>query len=293
MKTVRLKEILDFLDKKSIEYRFKGDKELSIKGFSSLTQYKENSITWIKMLQGELPENICLAVVQDGINADTKNQIITSESKYVFFSILEEFYGKTPEPNTIGQGTYISPDVKIGKNVVIGHNCTIDGDIHIGDNTRIYNNVNIINYARIGANCEIQSGVNIGHDGFGFTENENHEKTMVKHYGGTIIGDNVYIGGNTYIERGTIDNTVIGNGTKIDGSCTVGHNCIIGKNVAMVGGTIVFGSVNIEDNAYIASGIIKNKTTVGQNSLVGIGSVVTKNVEADAVVVGVPAKKIR
>lgn len=293
MKSVKLVEILEFLNSESVGFTYEGDTEIEINGFSSLGQYKEGSLTWIKTVNGEIPDNIYLAVIQEGVSVNVKNKIITADSKYAFFAILEKFFGEETEKNTVGHGTYISPKVKIGKNVIIGHNCTLDGEISIGDNTHIYNNVNIIHRVRIGKNCEIQSGVNIGHDGFGFTENEFHEKTMVKHYGGTIIGDNVYIGGNSYIERGTIDNTVIGDGTKIDGSCTIGHNCIIGKNVAMVGGTIVFGSVMIRDNAYIASGIIKNKTTVGANSLVGIGSVVTKDVEEDTVVVGVPAKKIR
>ena len=183
--------------------------------------------------------------------------------------------------------------MKIGNGVKIGHNCTLDGDITIGDGTRLYNNVIIIHHAEIGANCEIQSGVNIGHDGFGYTEDDSHVKTMVKHYGGVSIGNNVYIGGNTYIERGTLDNTIIEDGVKIDGLCLIGHNSVLRKNTAVVAGSILLGSVTLEENAYIASALIRNQAHVGKNGFVGMGSVVTQNVDPDAVVVGVPARKMQ
>ncbi len=70
--------------------------------------------------------------------------------------------------------------------------CVLDGDIRIGDNTVIYNNVNIVNRVTIGKDCVIQSGVSIGHDGFGYSEDEYNHKTMIPHHGGVVIGDNVY-----------------------------------------------------------------------------------------------------
>ena len=300
MRALSINSIIEYLESKNEKYHFEGDKNLSAEGFSSLKHYKEGSITWVgteKLLKNiSFDKEIFLAVVQDGVNTNKlkiKNKIITQESKHIFFDILEHFYGTIEKCEPIGRGTYLSQEVKLGKNVVIGHNCTLDGDITIGDNTRIYNNVVIINRAFIGKNCEIQSGVTIGHDGFGYTEDENHIKTMVKHHGGTEIGDNVYIGGNCYIERGTLDNTVIEDGVKIDGLCLIGHNSIIKRNSALVAGSILFGSVTMEENSYIASGLIKNQTQIGKNAFVGMGSVVTKDVEANTVVVGIPAKKLK
>lgn len=294
---ISVEEILLFLDESDCEYKYVGNTNIKINGFSSLNNYKRDSITWVKkqnMLNDTIiQEDILLAIVQEGVQCFIPNIIITKTSKRVFFDVLEHFYGEKIEGNLIGENTYISSNVKLGHNVRIGHNCTIDGDIEIGDNTRIYNNVNIINKVRIGKNCIIQSCVNIGHDGFAYTENENHTKSMVKHYGGTVIGNNVYIGGNTCIERGTIDDTIIRDGSKIDVTCTIGHNSVLEENVALVGGTILLGSVKLKENAFIASGLIRNQSIIGRNSIVGMGSVVTKDVEDNTVVIGVPAKELR
>lgn len=296
-KNVNVKEILAYLDQNKESYVFEGNQEDCVNGFSSYGNYIPGTLTWVKNYKtiekdGNI-QRITLAVVQDGVDVPaTENQIITEESKRVFFELLEYFFTSGEPIEKIGSNTYLSPKVKLGKNVTIGHNCTLDGEITIGDGTRIYNNVNIINNVTIGRNCEIQSGVNIGHDGFGYTENEEHQKTMVKHYGGIVIEDNVYIGGNSYIERGTIDDTIIKTGTKIDGACVIGHNCIIDPNTAMVGGSILLGSVHLEDNVYIASALIKNQVTIGRNAIVGMGSVVIKDVKADTTVIGAPAREI-
>lgn len=297
-KNISIKEILEYLNCKNENYKFEGKRDICINGFSSYANYKIGGITWIKsrktIEQCSSIKNVTLAVVQDGVEAPiAESRIIVGESKRVFFDLLDHFFSTEKKQDAIGHNTYLSPEVKLGKNVVIGHNCTLDGDISIGDGTRIYNNVNIINHVTIGKHCEIQSGVNIGHDGFGFIENAEHKKTMVRHYGGVTIEDSVYIGGNCYIERGTIDNTIIKKGAKIDGACVIGHNCIIESNAAMVGGSTLLGSVQIRENAYIASALIKNQAVVGKNAVVGMGSVVTKDVEDNTTVVGVPARIIR
>jgi len=121
----------------------------------------------------------------------------------------------------------------------------LDGDITIGNNTQIWDNVSIINKAVVGDNCIIQSGVRIGHGGFGYSENESHIKTMRRHYGSVIIGDDVFIGPNCVIYRGTIDNTIVGKRCKIGGLCHIGHNCILDDNIAMIAGAVLYGSVII------------------------------------------------
>lgn len=297
-KTVKVSEILRFLDENNETYTFEGNRDIVVNGFSSYGNYKLGNLTWIKSSK-VINQNcgiykITLAVIQEGIKTSVvENKIITKESKKVFFDLLEHFFSIDDKKENVGKNTYISPEVKLGENVIIGHNCTLDGDIIIGDGTRIYNNVNIINNVAVGKNCVIQSCVNIGHDGFGYTENAEHRKTMVKHYGGIIIGDDVYIGGNSYIERGTIDNTIIENGAKIDGACVIGHNCSLGENVALVGGTILLGSVRLNNNVYVASALIKNQVTIGENAVIGMGSVVTKDIPSNITVIGVPARELK
>ena len=148
----------------------------------------------------------------------------------------------------------------------------------------------IVNRVSIGKRCEIQSGCIIGHDGFGYTEDEAHNKTMVKHFGGVTIGDEVYLAMNTVVERGVIDDSEIKRGTKIDCLSLIGHNSVIGEKSALVGGTILYGSCHLGENSYIAGALLRNQCSVGDNAFVGLGAVVVKDVPADTTVIGNPAK---
>ena len=216
--------------------------------------------------------------------------IETSQSKHAFFSAMEHFYGENEKRPAIGQFTYLSPQVKLGKNVRIGHNCTLDGDITIGDDTVIWNGVTIVNHVTIGSQCEIKSGAVIGHDGYAYTEDASHKKTMVKHFGGVTIGNDVLIGENLCISRGTIDDTTLEDGVKLDALGHVAHNCYFERNSAMAVPCSVSGSVHVGENAYIAGDIIRNQCSVGDNAFVGLGAVVVKDVPADTTVIGNPAK---
>ena len=289
----KISEILSFLTAESIPFTFSGNEEEIVEGFSSLTQYKPKTFTWVKK-QENIPDDfdlskLALTFASEDVVGTFRNVIRTAQSKRAFFSVIEHFYGEDEDRPAIGQFTYISPKVKLGKNIRIGHNCTLDGDITIGDNTVIWNNVVIMNRVDVGANCEIQSGAVIGHDGYAYTENDSHEKTMVKHYGGVMIGDGTFIGSHVNIARGTIDSTMIGEGVKIAPSSHIGHNVMIEKNAAIVCSKL-FGSVKIKDNAYVSSCTIRNQCVVGANSTVGMGAVVVNDVPSDVTVIGCPAK---
>ena len=291
---MKITEILRFLDEEQIPYVFRGRAESEVVRFSSLTRYKPGTFTWVKK-QENIPDGfdcaaVALAFVSEGVTGAFPNVIETSQSKRTFFSVMEHFYGETESRPAIGQFTYISPKVKLGKNVRIGHNCTLDGDITIGDDTVIWNGVTIVNRVTIGQRCEIQSACVIGHDGFGYTEDEAHNKTMVRHFGGVTIGDEVYLAMNTVVERGVIDDTEIKRGTKIDCLSLIGHNSVIGEKSALVGGTVLYGSCHLGKNSYIAGALLRNQCTVGDNAFVGLGAVVVKDVPADTTVIGNPAK---
>lgn len=290
---ITIETILNFLDEKKIAYTFQGDKSTEIEGFSSLKNYKKGTFTWAKnekAYQFDFSDKR-LVIVQEGLEIKAQNMIFTNQSKLAFFSLIE--FLAIPETvdriEPIGEGTIIGKNVRLGHNVVIGSNCVIQGDITIGDNTRIWNNVTILNHVNIGSDCEIQSGCVIGHDGFAWNEGSANEKTMIKHFGGVEIMDRVYMGPNCVVDRGEIDNTIIGEGTKIDAACFIAHNVVIGKNVIMITGSRLYGSVELGDNAYVASAMVRNQCKIGANSFVGMGAVVTKDLPADVVAVGIPA----
>lgn len=293
---MQIKDILDFLSEKQISFEFRGDKNLEVAGFSTLKNYRLNTVTWAKnelAYEFDFTDKL-LVIAQQGLNVEAQNVIYSEQSKLAFFALVEHMAQKDEQKNIetvkIGIGTVIGDKVKLGRNVVIGNNCVIEGNVSIGDDTRIWNNVIIINNVVIGSSCEIQSSCVIGHDGFAWNETNDHKKNMIKHFGGIEIGDNVYIGPNTVIDRGEIDNTIIKGGVKIGAGCYIAHNVIVGENVIMITGSRLYGSVQISANAYIASATVRNQCKIGAAAFVGMGAVVTDHVPDGVVAVGIPAK---
>ncbi len=289
-----VEQIEVFLAGEKEEYRMQIAAPQRVQGFSSLDAYREGTLTWIKSADRwhEGMPDIALAIVQEGVELPLPNQIICRNSKAAFFSVIEHFFAiPEEEEEPIGRGTVVGPHVKLGKNVRIGHNCSITGDVVIGDDTVISDNVVIKNRVRIGQRCTIQALTMIGEDGFGAYK-EGNRSVMIRHYGGVWIGDDVFISSHVDIERGTIDDTYIGNGVKI-GPCTlIAHNNRIEDNVNLICSHL-YGSVTVEENSLVVGSIIKNQCRVGRDSIVGIGSAVLQDVECGKVAAGVPARVIR
>lgn len=146
----------------------------------------------------------------------------------------------------------------------------------------------------MGERVRVGPGAVIGFSGFGYERNEEGAYEHFPHLGGVIIGDDVDIGSNTCIDRGVLGDTVICDGAKIDNLVHIAHNARIGKNCIIVAHSCIAGSARIEDGAWIAPhGCVRDGVTVGEGAMVGMGAVVTKDVEAYDVVVGVPAKSIK
>jgi UDP-3-O-[3-hydroxymyristoyl] glucosamine N-acyltransferase len=296
-RSISTDQILAFLRQQNIDFTFHG-KGQEIDGFSSIYQYEQGTITWLKNYgrfarMKERPEGVSLLVAVQKVweEGSFDNVIVCDNPKYVFYRILTEFFYE--EGENLSQGSVIHPTVRVGKGTQIGSGCVIEQGVVIGSNTRIYHNVVIRKGTHIGDNCVIKSGTVIGEEGYGLCDCEDGFY-HVPHFGNVVIGDRVEVGANCCIDRGTMSDTVIGDGCKIGNLCNVAHNVKLGRNVRLVVGVNIAGSTTIEEGVYVApGGVINNQVTVGQNSLVGIGSVVLGNIEDNKVVVGVPAKVLR
>mgnify|MGYP001571713602 CR=1 FL=1 len=178
---------------------------------------------------------------------------------------------------SIGPFSFIGENVEIGEGAQISANCVIENNAKIGARTQLYPFVFLGANCVIGRDCLIQVHVGIGSQGFGYA----HDKTghtLKPHIGNVIIGDRVDIGAGTMIDRGTIDDSVFGDGTKIDNLCHFGHNAVFGKNCLITAGFISGGSVNVGDN-FVCGGrsVVVGHNTVAANVTVAGLSVVTKN----------------
>ncbi len=192
----------------------------------------------------------------------------------------------------VGKNVLVGKNIKIGKNSSIGHNSIIESNVEIGNNCHIGSNV-VIKNSIIGNNTNILDGAIIGKKGFGFFPSK-RVNFRYPHIGSVIIGDNVEIGCNNTIDRGSLSNTVIGNGTFIDNQVHIAHNVKIGKNCIITGQVGFAGSSSIGNNVMIGGQAgISGHLIVGDNVQIGGGSGVIKNIPSNTKVMGYPAKNIR
>lgn len=294
----RFSELIDFLKtigEVSDDYVI--EKDFFITGFSPITDTREGTISWFKtqhLTWTEIKASVLICSVEATMpNKHDSIFIQVKQPRKVFAQILKRFYvfvEKTGIESTVKMGI----NCKVGKDVYIGNYVVIGDNVTIGDKTKIYSNVTIYDKVTIGSECIVNSGVVIGADGFGYEKDENGDYYKFPHIGGVTIEDRVEIGSNTCIDRGVLADTVIKENAKIDNLCHIAHNVIIGRNSMVIAQTMLGGSVSLGDNAWIAPGaIIKNGINVKTNALVGLGAVVLKDVDADDIVAGIPAKSLK
>ncbi|MDP2716102.1 UDP-3-O-(3-hydroxymyristoyl)glucosamine N-acyltransferase [Rheinheimera sp.] len=157
----------------------------------------------------------------------------------------------------IGPNAVVAAGATIGENVQVGAGCFVGEQVVLGDNVRLWPNVSVYHGVKIGSNTIVHSGAVIGSDGFGFA-NERGNWLKIPQTGAVIIGAYCEIGANTTIDRGAIDNTVIGNNVIIDNLCQIAHNVRIGDHTAMAGATVVAGSTRIGRYCIIGGAVVIN-----------------------------------
>lgn len=155
---------------------------------------------------------------------------------------------------SVGACAVIQERVILGQRVTIGAGCVIEADVEIGDDSYIFPNVTICRDTKIGKRARIYPGAVIGADGFGLA-NDQGRWVRVPQLGRVILGDDVEIGANTTVDRGALDDTVIGEGVKLDNLIQIGHNVQIGAHTAMAACTGISGSTKIGKYCMIGGGV--------------------------------------
>lgn len=299
---VAISRIIDFLeqDVKKIYGEYSG---IIVSHLADVEHVNEETLDWIsshrinKLEIAETSKARVIIVEEDigyshQLEAQGKVIILVDNAKKALAKVANKFWVESKKSfihptASIEEGAIIDPSVYIGAGCVIGK-CTINSNTIINPNVTIYDNVTI------GENCLIQAGTVIGTDGLGCQRESDGSLVKFPHFGGVMIGNNVEIGANCQIAKGALSDTIIGNGCKINGLCFIAHNCILGKNVWITGDTMLAGSVKIEDDVTIFSKVmVREQVRIGKSAIVGMGSVVTKDIPANEIWLGVPAKKLR
>jgi UDP-3-O-[3-hydroxymyristoyl] glucosamine N-acyltransferase len=177
----------------------------------------------------------------------------------------------------VGEGVTIGPNVVIGQVARIGNGtcieagCVIGSYVSIGDNCHIYPRVTVYQGSSLGNRVVVHSGAVLGADGFGYVRDpKTGAYTQFPQQGTLLIEDDVEIGANSTVDRGALQQTRIGRGTKIDNLVHVGHNCDIGEDVILVALTGISGSSTVGNGAVIAGQVgVGDHVTIGPGVILG------------------------
>lgn len=290
-----------------------GDENAVITGVSPIERGEAGHMSFIaqEKFAHYLDTSNCsvLIVSEKLLRKDSYPQtIIAVEDAYLSFQILMNIYQEMQGRKTgiengssidetailgddiyIGAYTYISEKVRIGDGSQIYPQVFIGKNVKIGKNCKIFSGVRIYDYCVIGDNCVVHSNTVVGSDGFGFQPTKDGYN-KIPQLGNVVVEDNVEIGANCTIDRGTIGSTIIGKGTKIDNLIQIAHNVKIGQNNVIAAQAGIAGSTTIGDWNQIGGQVgIVGHINIGSQVKIQAQSGVNANAEDGEILYGSPA----
>ncbi len=304
-----LSELADLVKGKIV-----GDPTMVITGVSEIQNGRESTITFLSNLKYKkyLPTTGASAVVvPEESLLDNKPGIVHHNPQLAIAKILGEFTPKLQYTSGVNETAYVDSKAKIGKNVTIGPFSVIEAGVIIGDdsnigshtvidqktsigkNCKIFSNIHIYHGTNIGDNAIIHSGTVIGSDGFGFVTDQdiNHK---IPQNGYVIIGNDVEIGANCAIDRGTIGDTIIEDQCKLDNHVHLAHNVRLGKGCLLTAAVTIAGSVVVGEFCIFAGHVgVAPHVKIGARSVLAAKTGVSKSLTGGKVYAGMPAREIR
>lgn len=275
-----------------------GDGSVVVSQVASLESAGANQITFLagKKFRKKLPATKAAAVILSREFAgDTKLPRIVHDNPYAYYARVVSLLNPrddlqvgihpsavldsaVPTSARVGANVVLGKQVTIGENVILHPGCVLGDRVSIGNDSVLFPNVVVYSDCAIGCRVVIQAGAVIGSDGFGFAR-EGERWLKIPQIGRVVIGDDVEIGANTSIDRGALDDTVIGNGVKLDNQIQIAHNVVIGEHTAMAGCVGVAGSTRIGRRCTVGgAGMIIGHLELADDVHVSAGTMVTKSI---------------
>lgn len=292
-----------------------GDSTTEIFAAASVGRAGPGDITFVaskRYLQDFVASDATAAIISNELWTDIKPTITVDDVEAAFIRVVEQFRpASKPDKIGISPRAIVSTSARIADDVDIFPGAVIGDDVEIGCGSIIMPNVSIMDRCRIGSNvrvfpacvlypdtvvgdrCILHGGVVLGAFGFGYkTRNSQHKLTA--QLGNVVIGNDVEIGANSTIDRGTFESTVIGDGTKMDDQVMIGHNCRIGKNSLLCSQVGIAGSCDIGDNVVMAGQVgVGDHIRIGSNVTLIAKTGVMKDIEDGQVMSGAPATPVK
>ncbi len=261
-------------------------------GFFTNPKLKEqlrNSEIGVVMVRANQFEELAQFLTGDSRSATDRIAWLVPDP-YLYYARIQQWWVEQSRPATVPgvhptavvmPGAQIDPGASVGPLCVVGENAVIGAravlhsgvvlgrEVSVGEASRLYPNVSVYDECQIGAHCIIHSGVVIGADGFGFA-NEKGAWVKIPQVGKVVLADHVEVGANTTIDRGALEDTLIGFGVKLDNQIQIAHNVVVGEHTAMAGcvgvagstvigarctvggAAMVFGHLNIPDGTHVS-----------------------------------------
>jgi UDP-3-O-[3-hydroxymyristoyl] glucosamine N-acyltransferase len=296
-----------------------GNGDVKVSNVSKIEEGKPGTLSFLSNLKYESfiykTEASIVLVNKDFIPKEKINAtLIKVDDAYQALASLLELYEQTKmstkigieqpsfinDSSTIGENIYVGAFAYVGKNCKIGKNVKLYPQVYIGDNVSIgdncilYSGVKIYYDSVIGNSCIIHASAVIGADGFGFAPQDDGTFKKIAQIGNVVLEDNVEIGANTTIDRGTMGSTLIRKGAKIDNLVQIGHNCEVGENTVMAGQVGLAGTTKVGKNCQFGGQVgLGGHLNIGDNVLLGAQSGLKKDVKDGEVLFGSPAIPIK
>lgn len=257
---LRLKELVE-----RFGGTLRGDPERPVRRVAPIDRAESSDISFLASprYRAQLESTRAAAVIMSPSAAEGfTGDCILVGNPYAYFARVAQLLDDRPRPRAgvhptaivetelpstvaVGANTHIGRDARIGEGCQIGSGCVVGDRSFIGKDAVLHANVTIYSDCVIGARAVIHSGAVIGADGFGFARDDDGSYLKIPQTGRVVLGDDVEIGANTTIDRGTLEDTILEEGVKVDNLVQIAHNCRIGAHTVIAGCTGIAGSTHI------------------------------------------------